>query len=103
MQTRCGALYPGLYNMHSPADVIERFYGVAVDTSRLRLRQWREGDYPEFAAMNADPAVMVFYPAVLSRAESDAMADKLCNLIATRGWGFWAVDTNNPAKVAGPT
>ncbi len=65
---------------------------VALDTDRLRLWQWREDDYSMFAAMNADPDVMAYYPAVLTRAESGVMADKLRNLIATRGWGFWAVE-----------
>jgi len=44
-----------------------------------------------FAALNADPAVMEFLPARLSRAESDAFAARLRGAIAERGWGLWAV------------
>lgn len=61
-------------------------------TDRLRLRQWRASDRPAFAALNADPRVMEYFPAPLSRAESDAMAERCEVLIAERGWGFWAVE-----------
>ena len=41
------------------------------DTERLRLRQWRAADREPFAVLNADPKVMEFYPAPLSRTESE--------------------------------
>ena len=63
-----------------------------VDTPRLILRQWQYGDYAPFAALNADPQVMQFFPAPLSRLQSDALADKMRKLIDERGWGFWAVE-----------
>ena len=31
-------------------------------TERLRLRQWRDSDLEPFAALNADPKVMEFFP-----------------------------------------
>lgn len=68
------------------AEVIE------FETERLRLRQWRPADREPFARLNADERVMEFFPALLDRAASDAMADRLEMQIAERGWGFWAVD-----------
>jgi RimJ/RimL family protein N-acetyltransferase len=69
-------------------------YDVEVwSTHRLRLRQWRESDLGPFAALNADPRVMEYFPARLSRAESDAMARRFAAGIAARGWGLWAVET----------
>ncbi|MBI3561598.1 MAG: GNAT family N-acetyltransferase [Gammaproteobacteria bacterium] len=65
---------------------------IEFNTERLRLRQWRATDREPFAALNADPNVMAFYPAPLERAASDAMADRCHALIAGRGWGFWAVE-----------
>ncbi|WP_078084663.1 GNAT family N-acetyltransferase [Microbulbifer mangrovi] len=62
-------------------------------TQRLQLRQWRESDREPFAAMNADPRVMEFFPALLSRAESDAGIDRQITHIEKHGWGFWAVET----------
>lgn len=62
-------------------------------TPRLRLRQWRDSDRAPFAAMNADPAVMEFFPALLDRAESDAAIDRQIAHIEKYGWGFWAAET----------
>lgn len=61
-------------------------------TARLQLRQWRDDDLPHFAAINSDPEVMRYFPSTLSREESDHMAAHCGNLIATRGWGLWAVE-----------
>ena len=67
---------------------------IEFDTERLRLRQWCAADREPFAALNDDPKVMQFYPALLTRSESDTMANRCQTLIAERGWGFWAVETN---------
>ena len=37
-------------------------------TARLLLRDWRDDDLPAFAALNADPQVMKFFPGLLNRA-----------------------------------
>lgn len=74
---------------------------IEFDTERLRLRQWCAADREPFAALNADPKVMEFYPAPLGRAESDAMANRCQALIAERGWGFWAVELKNTHEFIG--
>lgn len=74
---------------------------IAFDTERLRLRQWRVADLAPFAALNADPRVMAFFPATLDRKASDAMADRCQSLIAERGWGFWAVERKESAQFIG--
>ncbi|MCX4024627.1 GNAT family N-acetyltransferase [Endozoicomonas sp. SM1973] len=61
-------------------------------TERVILRQWLPEDYKPFAAINADPVVMKYFPSCLSAVESDAFADKIVSLIAKRGWGLWAVE-----------
>lgn len=61
-------------------------------TERLLLRPWRDSDRAPFAALNADAHTMRFFPAPLSRGESDALAERCQALIALRGWGFWAVE-----------
>lgn len=70
-------------------------------TGRLVLRQWLPEDREPFAAMNADPRVMEFFPATLTRAESDEMADRIQESIATRGFGFWAVEIPSVTPFAG--
>src|SRR5579863_4875455 len=61
-------------------------------TARLDLRQWRAGDLDDFAALNSDPEVMAYFPSVLSRRESDALAERCQAQLAEGGWGLWAVE-----------
>jgi len=61
-------------------------------TDRLWLRPWRADDREPFAALNADPVVMEHFPALLSRAESDAFADRIEARFAANGFGLWAVE-----------
>lgn len=63
-----------------------------IRTERILLRQWREADFPHFAALTADPEVMQYFPATLSAEESDALGRRCRDLIAERGWGFWAAE-----------
>jgi len=63
-----------------------------LDTRRLRLRRWRAADRAPFAALNADPEVMEFFPASLSRAESDAMIERIEATFDREGRGLWAVE-----------
>lgn len=63
-----------------------------LETSRLILRPWEDKDKAPFAALNADPDVMRFFPAPLQRTESDNLAARFQEGITERGWGFWAVE-----------
>jgi RimJ/RimL family protein N-acetyltransferase len=72
-----------------------------METDRLLLRQWRAEDREPFAAMNADPVVMRYFPAPLDRAASDAFADRNQAGIAERGWGLWAVELRSTGEFAG--
>jgi RimJ/RimL family protein N-acetyltransferase len=65
---------------------------VRLTTDRLVLRPWRESDREPFAAMNADTEVMEYFPAPISRAESDAMVDRIRGHFDEHGYGLWAVD-----------
>lgn len=62
-----------------------------IKTPRLTLRPWCQADLAPFAALNTDPRVMEFFPARLSAAESDALAARIVEHFATRGFGLWAV------------
>lgn len=72
-----------------------------LETPRLRLRQWREEDHAPFAQLNADPVVMEYFPSTLTRAESDALAQRFATLIAERGWGCWAAERKADARFIG--
>ena len=70
-------------------------------TNRLWLRLWRDTDREAFARLNSDPRVMEYFPATLSRQESDALAEASQAHLAQVGWGLWAVDIPNVAPFAG--
>lgn len=72
-----------------------------LNTTRLILRQWREEDFEPFAKLNADPRVMEYFPAALSREESDQMARRMKTRITENGWGFWAVSVPGVADFIG--
>lgn len=74
---------------------------IEIKTGRLKLRQWSKNDWPFFADINADPVVMKYYPATLSTKESNKMAQKLENLLASRGWGLWAVEITETEQFIG--
>ncbi len=59
---------------------------------RLLLRRWRPADRAPFAALNADPEVMRYFPAPLSPAESDALVDRIEAAFEREGWGLWALE-----------
>lgn len=61
-------------------------------TERLKIRQWLPADREPFAALNADPRVMEFYPETLDHGASDDLADRYQQQISEHGWGFWAVE-----------
>ena len=73
----------------------------ALVTPRLNLRQWRDEDLHPFAALNGDAEVMRYFPATLTKAESDTFAGSLRSLIAQRGWGLWAVEVTGVAPFIG--
>jgi RimJ/RimL family protein N-acetyltransferase len=48
-----------------------------------------------FAELNADPQVMRYFPATLTRTQSDALAARIGGSLARRGWGLWAVEARD--------
>lgn len=72
-------------------------------TERLLLRRWREEDREPFAALNADPAVMEFFPAPLSRRESDALLERIELGFERHGFGLWALELRESGEFIGFT
>ncbi len=70
-------------------------------TERLLLRPWRPEDRARFAALNADPRVMEWFPAPMTSAESDASADRIEKQFRATGWGLWAVEIPAAAPCIG--
>lgn len=51
--------------------------------------------------MNANPRVMEYFPATLSRRESDEMMNRMQTKIEERGWGWWAASLATDGKFIG--
>ncbi len=79
----------------SPASTFE------LRTERLLLRPWRLADRAPFAALNADPTVMEFFPATLTKDESDALAARIDGDLQWHGYGLWAVEIPGEAPFIG--
>jgi ribosomal-protein-alanine N-acetyltransferase len=63
-----------------------------IRTARLLMRRWRDEDRAPFAAMNADPVVMRYYPRTMTTEESDAFVDRIEARFPEHGYGLWAVE-----------
>jgi len=74
-----------------------------IETERLRLRPFRSPDGTAFAAMNADPAVMAYFPSTMTRPESDALLARIELAWERDGHGLWAVASRDDDTWLGMT
>jgi ribosomal-protein-alanine N-acetyltransferase len=74
---------------------------VLLRTERLVLRDWRPADLEPFAAINADPDVMEFFPHPLDREASDQMVQRMQRGIEHRGFGLLAVERTETGQLIG--
>jgi RimJ/RimL family protein N-acetyltransferase len=74
-----------------------------IRTDRLLMRRWRESDLEPYAAMNADPVVMRYFPATLDRATSEAHIDRMETLFDRQGFGLWALEVAGTGEFIGFT
>ena len=58
----------------------------------LILRRWRPSDTAPFAALNADPAVMEYFPRPRTEPESAAEAARCDRCFVADGFGPWALE-----------
>lgn len=74
-----------------------------LQTARLRLRRWMEADREPFAALNADSAVMEYFPDPLTRQQSDSLIEAIESGFEQRGFGLWAVEVRSSRTFIGFT
>ena len=74
---------------------------VALRTARLLLRELRDDDREPFAAISADPMIVVWLPGQADRAASDVWIDRMRRHHAEYGFGYWAVEVPGEASVIG--
>ena len=72
-------------------------------TGRLLMRRWQDSDREPFAGLNGDPETMLFFPAPLSRAASDALIDRIESCFDDLGYGLWALEVAATGEFIGFT
>lgn len=74
-----------------------------LESARLILRQWQDEDLAEFANLCADPQVMRYFPAPLTRLESAALIGRVRGHFAEYGFGLWALERKDTGAFIGMT
>ena len=72
-----------------------------VTTQRLVLRRWAPDDLDAFAALNADPEVMRYFPSTYDRSATEAMISGWQAKIDRQGFGLWAVERGEDGALLG--
>ncbi len=78
--------------MNGPPPTTSDPAGPTLRTGRLRLRPWQEDDLGPFADLNGDAETMRYFPAPLTRQQSDALVERMVQSFALLGLGMWAVE-----------
>ncbi|MEP7089429.1 MAG: GNAT family N-acetyltransferase [Nocardioidaceae bacterium] len=74
-----------------------------IRTARLLMRRWRGTDLEPFAALNADPEVMRFFPGLLDRVDSDRLVERFERHFDEHGYGVWALEVADTGDFIGFT
>jgi RimJ/RimL family protein N-acetyltransferase len=72
-----------------------------IQTGRLTLRPWREGDRKTFSAVCNTTAVMHWLGGVQTDQEQQALVERQLKLQAERGHCFWVVERKEDAAILG--
>ena len=72
-----------------------------IETARLILRDWQDGDRLPFNTMCRDPEVMAHLGPLHSEAETEANIARLQGLQASLGHTFWAIERRSDGEFLG--
>jgi RimJ/RimL family protein N-acetyltransferase len=74
---------------------------IVVETERLRLREWGEGDSDRFYAVMNTPAVMRWLGGVQDRAAWGVGADRIFAYQRDHGFTFWLLERRSDGELLG--
>ena len=75
--------------------------GTVIESDRLILRSWQDGDLEPFHAICSDPEVMATLGPVMSRDEVAALIERVRAVEAAHGHTFWALERKDDARLIG--
>lgn len=70
-------------------------------TERLRLRPWTDADIHPFAAHNADPRIMKYFPSTMTRSQTVASVRRWTKDFERHGFSFFAAELRTTAEFIG--
>lgn len=70
-------------------------------SARLGFRNWKTSDLAPMQALNEDPAVMEFFPALKTLEQTKAFIQQMQEDFAARGYCFFAVETLDHQELIG--
>lgn len=76
---------------------------IILETERLIVRTYKDSDIEPFYEMCSDPAVMRFFPKLLSKEESQAAIDRFEASQKDNGYAFWALESKEDGQFVGFT
>ena len=79
------------------------FRVVEIETARLLLRRWRDGDLEPYARICADPEVMRYIGggSPLTREQSETQISRFVRHWDERGFGLWAAEHRASGELIG--
>jgi RimJ/RimL family protein N-acetyltransferase len=67
------------------------------------MRRWQDSDRDPFAALNGDAETMLYFPATMDQAASDAFVEVIEARFADQGFGLWALEIADTGQFIGFT
>ncbi len=74
---------------------------VELQTPRVLLRAWREGDLEPWVALNSDAENLRFFPRLYSAEESRASHTRIRDLLNENSFGLWAAEERSSGQFMG--
>ncbi len=72
-----------------------------ITTARLTLRRWEPRDVDPWVAMNQDPDVMAYFPALQTREQSTEQVASFNAMLDRHGYTVWATETRDTGTFIG--
>jgi RimJ/RimL family protein N-acetyltransferase len=83
-----------------PFEIFSMNY-VRLETDRLLMREWQEGDLKPFAEMGQDPDVMRYFPKQMSQEDAKQFIAKSNLFLQQKGFTLWATTVKESGQFAG--
>ena len=72
-----------------------------IETPRLILRPWQEGDVLPYYRLNQDPKVVEFLPSSITIDQTKSFIKKMNQQLVERDYTFWAVELKDGGDLLG--